>query len=60
MDWATLLTVVFVVLKLMHAINWSWWWVLSPFLISLGFSVLILTVVGVVFACNRGKFERLR
>jgi len=24
-----LLTIVFIVLKLCHVINWSWWWVLS-------------------------------
>jgi len=26
----TVLTMVFVVLKLTNYINWSWWWVLSP------------------------------
>lgn len=26
----TLLTVLFVGLKLTHYIDWSWWWVLSP------------------------------
>lgn len=26
----SLLTIAFVVLKLCHVINWSWWWVLSP------------------------------
>jgi len=25
-----MLTVLFVGLKLMHYIDWSWWWVLSP------------------------------
>lgn len=25
-----LLTVAFIVLKLTHYIDWSWWWVLSP------------------------------
>lgn len=25
-----LLTIVFIVLKLCHVIDWSWWWVLSP------------------------------
>lgn len=29
-----LLTVAFVVLKLCHVIDWSWWWVLSPLWIS--------------------------
>lgn len=26
----TILTLVFVVLKLIGTITWSWWWVLSP------------------------------
>lgn len=25
-----LLAIVFIVLKLIHVIDWSWWWVLSP------------------------------
>ena len=29
-----LLTVLFVGLKLTNYINWSWWWVLSPLVIS--------------------------
>ena len=27
---ASILTIVFVVLKLCGVITWSWWWVLSP------------------------------
>jgi len=30
-DFVGLLTVVFIVLKLIGAIDWSWWWVLSPY-----------------------------
>ena len=30
-----LLTLIFITLKLCHVIDWSWWWVLSPILISL-------------------------
>ena len=26
----SVLLVVFIVLKLCHVIDWSWWWVLSP------------------------------
>ena len=36
------LTVVFVVLKLVGVIDWSWWWVFSPTLISLGLTLLVL------------------
>jgi len=31
----TLLQVAFIILKLCHVINWSWWWVLSPSWIGL-------------------------
>ena len=30
MSFSSMLTIVFVVLKLCKVINWSWWWVLSP------------------------------
>ena len=36
-----LLTVVFVVLKLVGIISWSWWWVLSPIWISLALFIVI-------------------
>lgn len=29
-----LLTIVFIVLKLLGVITWSWWWVLSPIWIA--------------------------
>ena len=38
------LTVVFIVLKLTEFIAWSWWWVLSPVLISTGLVVVVLLV----------------
>jgi xanthine/uracil permease len=39
-----LLLVAFVVLKLTHLIDWSWWWVLAPAWIP----AAILIVVGLV------------
>lgn len=30
-----MLCIVFIALKLMHYIDWSWWWVLSPLWIPL-------------------------
>ena len=33
--FVSLLTVAFIVLKLTNVIDWSWWWVLSPFWLSL-------------------------
>lgn len=42
-----LLTIVFIVLKLLDKIDWSWWWVLSPMWI--GFVLLILAVGSITF-----------
>lgn len=36
------LTVLFVGLKLTHYIDWSWWLVWSPLLVSIGFSFLLI------------------
>lgn len=40
-----LLTLVFVVLKLLGKINWSWWWVLSPMWLSLGAAIIIAIIL---------------
>jgi hypothetical protein len=39
-----ILTIIFIVLKLVGAIDWSWWWVFSPTLIDAGLIVIIFTV----------------
>jgi len=43
---STLLGITFIVLKLTNVINWSWWWVLSPFWIPLSIAILIL--IGII------------
>ncbi len=40
-----LLTVAFVVLRLIGVIAWSWWWVLSPLWISAALVAVILLFV---------------
>lgn len=40
--FASLLTIVFIVLKLLGKITWSWWWVLSPILVEIAVVLLIL------------------
>lgn len=42
---ADVLTIVFVVLKLVGVIDWPWIWVLSPLWISLGLALLIFLIV---------------
>ena len=44
-----LLTTLFVGLKLTGNIDWSWWWVLSPVWVPLGFAVLLLIIVCGIF-----------
>ena len=39
-----LLTIVFIVLKLLGIISWSWFWVLSPLIFSIGFGILVVFV----------------
>ena len=46
--FAGLLTLAFIVLKLLHKIEWSWVWVLSPAWIGLALGILAFVVVLIV------------
>ena len=50
-----LLTIVFIVLKLVGVINWSWFWVLSPMIFSISLTILILLILFalVIWANNK-------
>ena len=47
-----LLTLVFITLKLLGKISWSWWFVLSPIWITLSIFIIVLLVifVGILIA----------
>lgn len=45
--FTSLLGIVFIVLKLTNTIDWSWWWVLSPFWI--GAAIVIITLLFLLF-----------
>ena len=47
-----LLTIVFIVLKLINVINWSWWWVLAPTWIPLAIAAICLILLLIL------KFKR--
>jgi len=47
--FAGLLAIVFITLKLLGKIDWSWWWVLSPLWISGGIVLIILTIILIVY-----------
>lgn len=38
------LTLLFITLKMVGVIDWSWWWVLSPIWISLALVLLVIIV----------------
>lgn len=42
MGFTSVLTVIFIVLKLCKVITWSWWWVLSPIWISWGLALVLI------------------
>lgn len=51
------LTIVFIVLKLIGVITWSWWWVLAPIWISaalwIGVIALFAVIVGIAVLLDR-------
>ena len=53
--FAGLLTIVFIALKLLGKITWSWWWVLSPIWASFILFIFIALVVLVIFVITEIK-----
>lgn len=57
--FAGLLFIAFLVLKLTHVIDWSWWWVTAPLWVPLAFFVGHLGAVALVAlirkALRRGR-----
>ena len=45
-----LLTIVFIVLKLTHYIDWSWWWVLAPLWIPFAIVMAVILIAAIVQA----------
>ena len=43
--FTSLLTILFITLKLCNVIDWSWWWILSPLWIGIGLWFFILLIV---------------
>lgn len=49
------LQIVFIVLKLVKVINWSWIWVLSPTWIPLSITVICLLIVWIIYKIEEGN-----
>ena len=45
--FSSLLTILFIALKLLDKIDWSWWWILSPLWISFGLVIAIFIIIGI-------------
>lgn len=58
--FAGLLTIVFIILKLTHVIDWSWVWVLAPAWISLGLWLILLAAFGITMLCIKASDNRKR
>lgn len=55
----SVLTIIFVVLKLVGVIDWSWVWVLSPLWIGISFTILVI-IIGVIIMFRADKYENSR
>ena len=53
MNFLSVLTLVFITLKLTEMIDWSWWFVLAPTLIQVG--AMISTIIGLIVFAVRKK-----
>lgn len=49
------LQIVFIVLKLVKAINWSWIWVLSPTWIPLLITIICLLIAWIIYKIEERK-----
>ena len=47
-----LLFIVFLILKLTHVIDWSWWWVTAP--LWIGFLILVVVLIFFVLIAGLG------
>ena len=57
---ATLLGVAFIVLKLTGVINWSWWWVTSPFWIPWLLAIVLIIVLATIKCFKEDQYGLFR
>jgi hypothetical protein len=53
MGFLSVLTLIFITLKLTEFIDWSWWFVLAPTLFHVG--VILSTIIGLIIFTVRKK-----
>lgn len=55
MNFAALLTLLFIGLKLLHKISWPWFWVVSPIFIELLIEITVTAVCTILKIWGGGK-----
>jgi len=60
MGIAEILFVIFLVLKLVGAITWSWWWVCAPLWIVYGLLALFVVIMSCIGVKVFGRGQRRR
>ena len=58
-SFGNLLQLTFIILKLCHVIDWSWFWVLSPTIFTLGLGLLIILICLIFAVIANAKTTRL-
>ena len=56
---STLVTIIFVILKLCGVLPWSWWWVLSPLWGSVAIFIIVAVLIW-LFGCISVIIEEKR
>ena len=46
--FVSLLTLLFIGLKLTGYITWSWWWILSPILVATGLLTVLIILISIL------------
>ena len=54
----TVLFIVFLILKLINVIDWSWWWVTAPLWIPIGLAIMIFIVTALVIIAKAIKSKK--
>lgn len=55
----TILTIIFVILKLCGVLSWAWWWILSPLWGSIAIFIIVAVLVW-LFGCIAVTIEEKR
>lgn len=55
-----LLFITFLVLKLCHVIDWSWWWITAPLWIPAGIGLVAIIIGLIILLINYIKLNNVR